>query len=373
MKNKEFQLSGHVSYSIKTKYKWLTEPGACKTCLSMHGKIYDKNEVPKKPHPNCRCHVEEISVIDPEISAKYEYKDEITLLRVDAEKLLGDLRASKNNLKSTRSYKLSLETQNEKTLLLQEADYTESQINDFIRNLNSKVVIYNINYIKEKHQEISNLRQAVISLNRRIEALIVKIKKETVNELAKKGEFLAPDAAALWKLSATKFEDGLDYIKQNGYLVSQVSSLKNPRLEKKVTEKLRSQNLNTNSRGVVFHSNSSLAKSITDSDTFKNFVKKIAVDLSLNDRIPDTSLSFSFKSLISETNNVLAIHNCDIVDIYLDNKNTIHAKVIDTVDYNSNEPWVAYPHAVQEYGLLENYYVIVEIEYPYEKWKEYLD
>lgn len=371
MKNNEFQLSGHVSYSIKTKYQWLTEPGACKTCLSMHGKIYDKNEVPKKPHPNCRCHVEDISVIDPEISAQYEYKEEIELLKLNAEKLLGDIRSSKNNLKSTRSYKLSLETQNEKTLLLQEADYTESQINDFIRNLNSKVVIYNINYIKEKHQEISNLRQAVISLNRRIEDLIVKIKKETVDALVTDGEKLAPDAAALWKLSATKFEDGLDYIKQNGYLVSQVSSLKNSKLEKKVTEKLHSQRLNTNSKGIVFHSNSSLAKSLTGSNIFKDFVKKIAVDLSLNDRVPDTSLNFGFYN--SLPNNSLAIHRCDIVNIYLDNKNAIHAKVIDTVDYNSDEWWVAYPHAVQEHGLLENYYVIVEIEYPYEKWKEYLD
>ena len=139
---------------------------------------------------------------------------------------------------------------------------------------------------------------------------------------------LAPDAAALWKLSATKFEGGLDYIKQNGYLVSQVSSLKNQKLEKKVTEKLRSQKLNTKSKGIVFHSNSSLAKSVTDSTVFKDFVKNNAVELSINDRIPDTSLNFGF--LNSLPNNSLAIHRCDIVDIYLDNKNTIHAKVIDT-------------------------------------------
>ena len=100
MKNKEFQLSGHVSYSIKIKYKWLTEPGACKTCLSMHGKIYDKEKVPKKPHPNCRCHVEEISVIDPEISAQYEYKEEIELLKLEAEKLLGDIQLAKNLIES---------------------------------------------------------------------------------------------------------------------------------------------------------------------------------------------------------------------------------------------------------------------------------
>lgn len=284
---------------------------------------------------------------------------------------MGDLRASKNNLKSTKSYRLSLETQNEKRLLLQKADYLENKVNALINELNSNTGSYDIHYIKEKYQEISNLKQEIISLNRRIENLIVKIKKEIVNYLVAIGKGKAPDAAALWELASTKFEDGLDYIKQNGYLVSQVSSLKNPSLEKKVSEKLRSQNLNTNSRGIVFHSNSSLAKSITDSNTFKNFVKNNAVDLSLNDRIPDTSLNFGFLS--SSLNNSLAIHRCDIVDIYLDNKNTIHAKVIDTVDYNSNEPWVKWPHEVQEYGLLENYYVIVEIEYPYEKWKEYLD
>lgn len=373
MSNKEFQLSGHVSYSIKIKYKWLTEPGACKTCLAMNGKIYDKDKVPKKPHPNCRCHVEEISIIDPEISQKYEFREEFMLLKLDSTKLLGDLQTAKNFIESKILNLQNSEIANEKKLLLQEIDYLESQINALIDELNSHLVIYDINYIREKSKDISKLRQEIHRLNKKSDQLRVKSTKVTVNDFVKMGEFLAPDAAALWKLAATKFEDGLDYIKQNGYLVSQVSSLKNPRLEKKVTKKLRSQKLNTNSRGVVFHSNSSLAKSITDSNTFKNFVKNNAVDLSLNDRIPDTSLSFSFKSLMSETNNVLAIHNCDIVDIYLDTKNTIHAKVIDTVDYNSNEPWVKWPHEIQEYELLENYYVIVEIEYPYEKWKEYLN
>lgn len=333
MSNKEFQLSGHVSDSIKTKYKWLTEPNACKSCQALHGNIYDKEEVPKKPHPNCRCHVEEISVIDPEISAQYEYKEEIALLRVDAEKLLGDIQFAKKLLKYANIISQNAETENKKRLLLQEADYLEGKINALIKELNSHAGFYDISYIKERHQEVSNLKQ-------KTDYLVVKIKKEVVNDAVKVGEKLAPDAAALWKLSATKFEDGLDYIKQNGYLVSQVSSLKNPKLEKKVTEKLRSQKLNTKAKGIVFRSNSALAKSVTDSTVFKDFVKNNAVELALNDRVPDKSLSFNFKKILSETNNVLAIHNCDIVDIYLDNKNTIHAKIIDTVDYNAAEWWV---------------------------------
>ena len=171
--------------------------------------------------------------------------------------------------------------------MLQEADYLEGKINALIKELNSHAGFYDISYIKERHQEVSNLKQ-------KTDYLVVKIKKEVVNDAVKVGEKLAPDAAALWKLSATKFEDGLDYIKQNGYLVSQVSSLKNPKLEKKVTEKLRSQKLNTKAKGIVFRSNSALAKSVTDSTVFKDFVKNNAVELALNDRVPDKSLNFGF-------------------------------------------------------------------------------
>ena len=61
-----FTLKGHVSYALKRKYKWVTEFGenTCAKCAALDGKEYEEDEIPPRPHPNCRCKVEEISVVD---------------------------------------------------------------------------------------------------------------------------------------------------------------------------------------------------------------------------------------------------------------------------------------------------------------------
>lgn len=42
------------------RVKWVTsvDERRCKACASRHGKIYDINKIPTKPHRNCRCWVE---------------------------------------------------------------------------------------------------------------------------------------------------------------------------------------------------------------------------------------------------------------------------------------------------------------------------
>lgn len=39
------------------KVRWMAEPDdkTCKTCDSLHGKVFDIDRVPEKPHINCRC------------------------------------------------------------------------------------------------------------------------------------------------------------------------------------------------------------------------------------------------------------------------------------------------------------------------------
>lgn len=50
-------LTGGVSY---TKYIWRTEPDACEKCQALDGKEFDtKEDIPEKPHPNCKCTIEE--------------------------------------------------------------------------------------------------------------------------------------------------------------------------------------------------------------------------------------------------------------------------------------------------------------------------
>ncbi len=50
-------LKGGISNTV---YIWHTEPGACEKCRALDNqKFYSKDEVPEKPHPNCKCYVEE--------------------------------------------------------------------------------------------------------------------------------------------------------------------------------------------------------------------------------------------------------------------------------------------------------------------------
>ena len=59
-------LKGHISYATKRKYKWIAEFGknTCEKCATLNGQEFDEDKVPYWPHPNCRCKVEEISVVD---------------------------------------------------------------------------------------------------------------------------------------------------------------------------------------------------------------------------------------------------------------------------------------------------------------------
>ena len=70
-------LKGHISYATKRKYKWVAEFGknTCEKCAALHGQEFEEDDVPYWPHPNCRCKVEEISVVDEiesEINGCYE-------------------------------------------------------------------------------------------------------------------------------------------------------------------------------------------------------------------------------------------------------------------------------------------------------------
>ncbi len=60
-------LKGGISYN---KYVWHSENGehTCEVCKSLDGKVFDfYDEVPERPHPNCRCTVEIVEDSDIEV------------------------------------------------------------------------------------------------------------------------------------------------------------------------------------------------------------------------------------------------------------------------------------------------------------------
>ncbi|QJT10393.1 hypothetical protein [Oceanidesulfovibrio marinus] len=42
------------------KRRWIANPGACEICRKRDGHMYNYHDVPKRPHPNCKCRVEAV-------------------------------------------------------------------------------------------------------------------------------------------------------------------------------------------------------------------------------------------------------------------------------------------------------------------------
>ena len=49
------------TFDKNKKYIWISERGktTCEKCQSLNGKIFSGDKVPNRPHPNCKCEVEE--------------------------------------------------------------------------------------------------------------------------------------------------------------------------------------------------------------------------------------------------------------------------------------------------------------------------
>ncbi|MBR3604640.1 MAG: hypothetical protein IKL52_01265, partial [Candidatus Gastranaerophilales bacterium] len=58
----ETVLKGGISYTEgEIEYIWHTEEGACEKCQALNGlKFKNTDEIPDKPHPNCRCWIEAV-------------------------------------------------------------------------------------------------------------------------------------------------------------------------------------------------------------------------------------------------------------------------------------------------------------------------
>ena len=92
------KLYGYISKE-NIEYEWKTEPGACEVCQRLDGTIYDStNDIPDRPHPNCKCHIEILEkesdepVTDPIDAYREKIKDR-KRNELELAKLLGDAKS----------------------------------------------------------------------------------------------------------------------------------------------------------------------------------------------------------------------------------------------------------------------------------------
>ena len=103
-------------YAVKENviYQWSSESGACEVCKEMDGKLFEStDEIPDRPHPNCKCHIEILEKESDEIN-----KDPIE--------------AHRKKIKDTKRNELEL------AKLLGDTKSLEEEIDEYIRQVNKQ-------------------------------------------------------------------------------------------------------------------------------------------------------------------------------------------------------------------------------------------
>lgn len=178
----------------------------------------------------------------------------------------------------------------------------------------------------------------------------------------------AYDAKELWKAAAYNFQQSKEYISQNGYLLNSTSAL-TPDLQRFVRKKVKEQLGVNDAKGIMFKPDSTLSQAVVKSPELKTFIQENKESLQ-NGQIVNGSKSFS-----STKNLSLALGNADIYNAYIDEAGNFRAYVIDTYDFNKNDPrwYVEIAYNVQQNKLITNFYTINVIFIPRENFSSLIE
>lgn len=347
------------TFDKNKKYIWISERGktTCEKCQSLNGKIFSGDKVPNRPHPNCKCEVEEYHGTtiqnapqetrnNPKEIQKLEkqandLKKQVIILRGEIQKA--------NRIEVVYNYKKMYEQK------IKELFDTKSAIN-------------NLKQIKQETQiKIKNIEPV-------IEKSSNHIIKFGFDKCIKGASIKYKNAGALWEISSSKFtsKDGQKYIKENGTTISKVSDLNNKNLERFIRRKLKEQINTTESRGILFNTNSSLSKEIENDENFLSRIQNYAKNNKNNLLFRRNSKNSTFGGF-KNSDLHYALGNVDVINIHLDDMNNLWMLIVDTYDFNKGETniLVKTGRELQDAGLIENYYSIIPVKIPPEKWKTF--
>ena len=172
------------------------------------------------------------------------------------------------------------------------------------------------------------------------------------------------DATEFWNASVKNLNT--DYIKNNSIIIDHPSNLPSKSLTKIVQNKLNSQNLDTNTKGVIFDENSPVSIAIGKSSSFQNFIHQNYL-LLINGNTVNGSIGFN---PIIEPNLWAAVNKIDIVYAHIDENGNIISVLLDTYDFNKfdNRPIVVLGRNEQNSGKSIPYYTIINVKIPLEQW-----
>ena len=348
------------TFDKNKKYIWISERGktTCEKCQSLNGKIFSGDKVPNRPHPNCKCEVEEyhgttIQNVPQETHDNPKRVQKLEKQANDLEKqviiLRGEIQKA-NRIEAVYNYKKMYEQK------IKELADVKNAIKKMKNKLDTKIQ-------QKSKKAFDKTMDSFLPWNKEMFDAVIKI-----------GGILRQESGALWEISSSKFKSKIaqEYIKRNGTFVNKISDLKSKKIEDFIRKKLEVQIGTTEAKGILFNHNSSLANKIVRDEMFLKIIQKYAQkhkNKLIFKRTADESSFGGFSNGDLRT----SLGNIDIKNVFVDEENNLWMLIIDVYDFNPNEndPFIKRARKLQETGKIDNYYSIIPIKIPLEKWKTF--
>ena len=386
------KLYGYISKE-NIEYKWKTEPGACEVCQRLDGTIYDStNDIPDRPHPNCKCHIEILEkesdepVTDPIDAYREKIKDR-KRNELELAKLLGDAKSLEQEIDE---YIRRINEQDREVEKLESTiDASRLDAKDRQKLANAKDQMEYANYrgknlkqdvkILQKKieksdgtiEEISKLDFELIRLNQIKEDLMVKYTEKWMANIG--GEIFAwqhntSEALALYKIGSSERNGNIDYVQKNGYMYESVKELKNNQLEKDFSDRLQKEIGKKDAPILVLNPDSTMAAAIQRTEELQTFITNNISALKNGSTISNKTITFKTGDMYN------ALHGAVIREAQIDVQGNLNIQITDVWNFNKNRPSLRgrLGEKYQENGELTNYGILIIIKIPQEKWQKVL-
>lgn len=410
------------------QYEWKSESGACEVCQGMDGTIYDSaNDIPERPHQNCKCHIEIIEketdepVTDPlEDYTKKRREKEQTLLEIK-------------------------ETYGKTSSLMEELDEYLNQVSEQERKFQEFEAIFDINKFEEKDRleylkakedidfqkfrgekvkgELLNLQAEIDVLEGGVEEInilsfiigafkiaitvilttlggVARVVIELTTALIKAIPYLQknifvrlyfkyyaidnfgkgyskvfnmPEAYDLYKVGSESYKYNNEYVQKNGTVYNSINDLHDYKLEKDIRSRIaleKDMNLK-DCRVLKLRSDSSMGEKIKNSNAMRRLILDNITELTQNGSISQTK-DITFNN--DDVDMYSALHGASAKNVYMDKAGNIHASIEDFWNFNpgrrSGKGRLG--KFLQDIGEVTPYYIKIDVIVPKEVWQRYI-
>ena len=376
------------------QYMWVSEAGACEKCQALDGKIYNTaDEIPDKPHPNCKCWIDLIEnpdvITDPIEQIRAEKREEESV-KLELMKLEGDIKCLEDecdiglehieqDLQTLKGYIEKTESEENtafeninkydalKSDLLdgkKEIGKIKDKLNiekEKLKNLeNENTIVQAVNDVYEVNAKITDYSHFVNNILTNLKLAVFSLGIDVVG-------LVEPEAAALWNLALFRVPRKSKYITKNGTYYASIENLDDDNLKQYVYKNIKEQMNKGDSKGIIFKDSSKIAYAIKNSKELKDRIKDYKEKLLKDRKIDNIDLEFP------EGNLRHAFHFVKIINIRLDDSDNLNLTVFDTYDFNPKETnfLVKTAREFQEKNKIETYYLMFEIKIPKDEWIKY--